>query len=183
MEEKTYEFYGVDAKTELKIGIIVGVNTILTLFVLFLLFPTGNLRTNLFVIALTLLWDSVVIKFFSKKNMRLWSLTKINDKLIIKYKEEMHEIPLKDIVQINILGSIEHRYFTIKYNSQSVRIRVGTSWMAPFSRKGDLQILDSFIKKLTNFLNKNFTKKDRKLSIAPKGTVKLTYTRKEKEIL
>jgi len=178
-KEKTYEFYGVDNKTAWRMALLAVVILIVSLvisdFILLWLwrkyiigdkFITGEyetkMETRIFYASVGIAFCSFVafFKFLGKKNRRLWSLTKIDDKIIIKYKGETHEIFLKDIVQINNLGKAKTRAkkLTIKYNNQSVKIWAGTSWQAPFSREGDLQILDSFIKRLTNFLSKNFTR-------------------------
>ena len=200
MEEKTYEFYGVDAKTEWKMGLLFGtafiVIWVISYFIIYWLwrkyiignnFITGHYETKIMNLIffgsmfLGFLGSLGILKFLGNTKAKKWSIIKQKDKLIIEYDHNCYEILLDDITKVKVYGSSEFRYFTIKDNNKGVRIRVGASQLTPFSRKGDLQILDSFINnELMHFLNKNFTKKDRKLSISPAGTVKLTYTRKEK---
>jgi len=167
--EKTYQFYGIDAKTELRIGIIAGINALLIMAIcpfIYLKFFTkqDNIPIGIFwlIILLALIWVSVIMKFLGKKYTKLWELRKLSDKLIIKYGEIIHEILLDDITKVKVLGSTNFRYLTIVYKLEAIKIRVGASSLTPFSRQGDVQKIDSFIRQeLIPYLNKNFTKKDK----------------------
>jgi len=189
--ENTYEFYGVDAKTEWRIGAIVGFCIILMMAISFILVEgfikfKHDIWRIVFLaivgsgvaggISLILSRVVVIMEFLGKKYRKLWQLQKSGTMIEIKYNGLTNEIFLEDIIKVKIYGNLEFKYFTIKTQTKTVKIRVGNSGLTPFSRDGDVRILDSFIDTLKPYLNKNFAKKDKKFYMP--NNVKLIYTRK-----
>ena len=181
MEEKTYEFYGVDAKTEWKMGLLFGaafiVIWVISYFIIYWLwrkyiigdnFITGYYETKIMNLIffgsmfLGFLGSLGILKFLGNTKAKKWSIVKQKDKLIIEYDHKIKEFLFSEITQINVLGNVGFRYLTIKDKTKKVKIRVGTTSLTPFSQQSDLEIVDSFVNnELMHFLNKNFTKKDK----------------------
>ena len=196
--EKIYEFYGVDAKSEMRMCLILAVCILLMMFIpvfIYEYFIVNRNHTHIvwlnillailgggsaITVGTILSKSEVVLRFLGKKYKKLWELRKSEKMIVIKYDNLMCEIFLEEIIKVKIYGNSKFKYFTIKTQNKTIKIRVGISWLTPFSREGDVQILDSFVEILKPYLDKNFTKKDKALSISPDDTVKLTYTKKHK---
>ena len=200
--EKIYEFYGVDAKSEIRMCIVLAVCILLMMFIPVFIYEYFIVNRNHTHTTMNIVWlnillailgggsaitvgtilskSEVVLRFLGKKYKKLWELRKSEKMIVIKYDNLMCEIFLEEIIKVKIYGNSKFKYFTIKTQNKTIKIRVGISWLTPFSREGDVQILDSFVEILKPYLDKNFTKKDKALSISPDDTVKLTYTKKHK---
>ncbi|TWP25272.1 hypothetical protein ETU10_01160 [Apibacter muscae] len=179
---KEYKFYGVDFKTELKLGGICGVLILCLLTFIEIIFhqitPRVSLYQRMINIFISLAITLLLIRFLGKKLRKIWILQLKDKKILIEYNKKKKEINLDQIKKIIINGGSELRYFTIITSIEKIKIRLGTGALAPFSKKKDLEEIDCFTKQLQPYLNQNFIKNDRRVKLSPPGTIKLTYTRK-----
>jgi len=162
MTEKTYEFHGIDAKTEWKFAIILGV-TVLMLAVLFTVIylkcfdkPSYAIRLPALAlfIGLSLICGHYISLFMGRKIRKSWKITVSKNGLQIWYDNKEQSILWKDIIGIKNYGNAQFRYVTIKSSAKTIKIRVGNSDMAPFSENGDVQTLDAFVMNIQNYLER-----------------------------
>ena len=177
--EKTYEFFGVDAKTEWRLGLIFGIILlVLVVFLAICLMPLfEKVMSFLLALSLGLGCGLFILNLLGKKHRKLWRVKMMDDKCQIWYGNKEHLFLWNDIIQMSIEGNVGFRYFTIKTQTQAVKIRVGTSPLTPFSQKRDLEVLDTCINTLKSFLNEYFTRKVITSPFSSKKATKITYTR------
>lgn len=184
MQIRKYEFYGVDFKLELLLGILCG------FFILILLILIEYIQYNFFYraailpvrignIIFSLSTMSILLNFLGKKYRSKWIVTVAEEQINIQYKRYSQSLSFNQIEKIILNGGNGMRYFTIQLPNKKVKMRLGTSFLTPFSQQQDIDILDSLIKYIQPYLDKYFIKKDRTVSLSPPGTIKLTYTRKK----
>lgn len=186
-DSNKYVFYGINKRTELIIGTAFGLLMIITWIIICFLYCTymhieyTRISIRLFG-GFGILAACVCLPFlnFAGKYYRgKWIITVTNNTLHLFYKSDIREILLDDIRKIKNYGNSEFRYLTIKSSTRTVYIRTGTSVLTPFSRKDDMAMIDAFFRELRPYLDRLFTKKDNTVAGSPKGTVKLTYIRKQ----
>ncbi|MCW3161409.1 hypothetical protein [Chryseobacterium oryctis] len=170
-ESKKFQFEGIDAKTEWKIGLILAIPALFVFFSIMYLFEFYLPKTNflypvLSAAILTIIISLLLLKFLAKtiKN-KTWIINANDTNLEIIYKEAKYIIPLKDIRIIKNLGNVGFRYLTIVTPEKSIKIRVGNTGFVPFSSQFDIEKVDEFLEYLTPFLNENFNKKELKNKI------------------
>jgi hypothetical protein len=121
-----------------------------------------------------------LLRLLGKKFRNKWLLTLTNDELTFKYKNNINNISLSNVFEIHLNGGNEMRYVTFKTSSKSIRIRVGTNFLMPFSTKEDIACLDLFMHEISPILKSNFDVIDKTKALSPEGTIKLTYNKKIK---
>ncbi|PKF73770.1 hypothetical protein [Chryseobacterium sp. PMSZPI] len=170
-ETRNFQFNGIDAKTEWKIGLILAVPALgVFLLVMYLsesyLPKTYFLYPVLLAAVVTILISILILKFLSSSiKDKKWNIN-INDKVLeITHKNIKKEIPLADIRSIKNLGNVGFRYLTIITHHETIKIRVGNTGFVPFSTQKDLENCDAFVEYLRPFLEENFNKKELKNKI------------------
>lgn len=170
-ETRNFQFDGVDAKTEWKIGLILAVPALAVFFLVmyvseFYLPKTYFLYPVLLASVLTIVISILILKLLSGTiKDKKWNIN-IDDKVLeITYKNIKKAIPLTDIRSIKNLGNVGFRYLTIITHHETIKIRVGNTGFVPFSTQKDLEIFDDFVEYLRPFLYENFNKKELKNKI------------------
>ncbi|WP_159479889.1 hypothetical protein [Chryseobacterium sp. 18068] len=183
---KKYNIKGVDLKTELIIAL-----SIIPFFLLFSVLSlflynrlTGvEFRNIPFYIVLGGMILGIVIgllfaKALAKKMNGVWKIEEQGDTLEIVFKQQKWKIGLNNILKFKIFGNSNFKYISIFTADETIRMRIGNSGLTPFSAPEDLIHLDSFIKEIQPYFDKNYSKKDGTVKQSPPGTVKLTYLKK-----
>ncbi|TWP30804.1 hypothetical protein ETU09_00115 [Apibacter muscae] len=162
---KEYKFYGVDFKTELKLGIIVGLIFIILwpafIFFYYKLSGLEYLRWLPKSVFFGAMFFSLAISltslfFLGKRFKQLWGIDVINNSLVLK-KNELQNIIIKisEIKDIMFVANKEMRYLRIRtFIKKKYKIRVSTSPLAPFSTSKDLSIIDRKIVDIEKELKK-----------------------------
>ncbi|REC41993.1 hypothetical protein [Chryseobacterium pennipullorum] len=167
-EAKKFEFDGVDAKTEWKIGLILALPALGVFFLVMFIFEFYLPRTYfmypvLSAAILTLVISILLLKLLSRTiKDKKWTIRVDESTLEITHKNKKHLIPLTTIRSIKNLGNVGFRYLTIITNKESIKIRVGNTGFVPFSAQKDIETIDAFIQHLSSYLQENFNKKDLK---------------------
>ncbi|MBV8326140.1 hypothetical protein [Chryseobacterium sp.] len=167
-EIKNFQFDGIDAKTEWKIGLILAVPALAVFFLVMyigeLYLPKSSfLYPVLLASFLTIIVSILILKLLSTTiKDKKWNINVDESMLEITYKNEKKLIPLKDIRSIKNLGNVGFRYLTITTPDENIRMRVGNTGFVPFSTQKDLEIIDAFVDYLNPFLEENFNKKELK---------------------
>ncbi len=171
MKKSKFEFYGVDSKTELSIGLIAGLSLIVVWFGLLLFYyeyfqldSVLRISKRIFFLCLLIGFSVciLIIKVLSHKYKNLWTIIYLEDYLTITFKDEILRLEKKDIQEISYLGNENFRYLSFFAKEQNIKIKVGTSFLTPFSTKEDLRIIDGFVEFISPFLKNNFDNKIKK---------------------
>lgn len=160
-----YKFYGVNFKTELTIGLLSGILFIIVWIFLVVFYYWFNHLDSILRIPFYIFFGAMFLglsvfifflRFLGNKYRKLW-LFNIDEKyLIIEQKNKIERINIAhELKNIMYVGTNEMRYLTIKSTVINYKIRVGTSFLAPFSRKIDITSLDEFINAIENMLQEN----------------------------
>lgn len=165
-----YQFFGVNFKTEIRIGLLSGLLFIATWVLSIVFYYQFNQLNSIHDIPENIFFGAMflgctvflfLLRFLGLKFRQLWFIN-IDEQhrpvFIIKQKGKEEE--KIDIVQeLNSLIYIgtrnELRYLKIKSTRINYKIRVGTSLLAPFSNKVDINTLDNFINNLERILQDN----------------------------
>lgn len=165
MEKKEFVFQGLDAKTELKTALLLIIPALLIMFsVLFIshiFFPNLYFLVPLLLAAiLTVSLSVLILNQLSKRiKDKNWIIIIENENIDIKFRDSHYALKLSDILMIKNLGQPGLRYLTIKTRNDVIKIRVGNTGLAPFSKEEDIEIIDSFIEYLKPYIIENFNKK------------------------
>lgn len=165
MEKKEFVFQGLDAKTELKTALLLIIPALLIMFsVLFIshiFFPNLYFLVPLLLAAiLTVSLSVLILNQLSKRiKDKNWIIIIENENIDIKFRDSHYALKLSDILKIKNLGQPGLRYLTIKTKNEVIKIRVGNTGLAPFSKEEDIEIVDSFIEYLKPYIIENFNKK------------------------
>lgn len=165
MEKKEFVFQGLDAKTELKTALLLIIPALLIMFsVLFIshiFFPNLYFLVPLLLAAiLTVSLSVLILNQLSKRiKDKNWIIIIENENIDIKFRDSHYALKLSDIMMIKNMGQPGLRYLTIKTRNDVIKIRVGNTGLAPFSKEEDIEIIDSFIEYLKPYIIENFNKK------------------------
>lgn len=168
MEKKEFQFYGVDLKTELSIGLAAGLTLVIVWFgLIFFYYQYFGLDSilripkRIFFLCLLIGFSVCVflLKFLGSQFKSIWLITVLNDHIVVSFKNEKWILEKKVIKKINYLGNENFRYLSLFTNEQKIKIRVGTNFLTPFSTKEDLRIIDEFVEFISPFLKNNFDNK------------------------
>lgn len=165
MKKKEFIFQGLDAKTELKTALLLIVPALLIMFsILFIshiFFPDLYFLVPLvFAAMLTVSFSVLILKQLSKRiKDKNWTIKIEGEKIDIKFRDSHYSLNLSDIMIIKNLGQPGLRYLTIKTKNEAIKIRVGNTGLAPFSKEEDIEIVDSFIEYLKPYIAEKFNKK------------------------
>lgn len=168
MEDKEFKFQGLDAKTELRIALLLVIPALMmmlgTLYLSHILFPNTFFLVPLVIAALiTVLGSIIILKFMTnqiKDQDKEW-IIRINgeETMTARFRNRVYTFNMKDIVMIKNMGNEGVRYLTIKTEDQLLKIRVGNTGFAPFSSEEDIKKLDAFIDYIKPYINENFNTK------------------------
>lgn len=162
-----YTINGIDYKTEIRLGLTLGI-ILLTLlgFAFFLMSRQEripNLSIGIFVglvMAITVIYMKVSMKFIKYK---VWEVHVGDEHISFNYGNKITTFPLADITMIKNLGnSTAFRYLSFITKDKSIKIRVGNGDLTPFSGKDDVAKIDELIQKLMPYIGENFNKKEEK---------------------
>lgn len=165
MEKKEFIFQGLDAKTELKTALLLIIPALLIMFsVLFIshiFFPNLYFLVPLVLAAvLTVSLSVLILNQLSKRiKDKNWIIIIEDENIDIKFRDSHYALKLSEIMMIKNLGQPGLRYLTIKTRNDVIKIRVGNTGLAPFSKEEDIEIVDSFIEYLKPYITENFNKK------------------------
>lgn len=165
MEKKEFVFQGLDAKTELKTALLLIIPALLimssVLFISHIFFPNLYFLVPLLLAAiLTVSLSVLILNQLSKRiKDKNWIIIIENENIDIKFRDSHYALKLSDILMIKNLGQPGLRYLTIKTRNDVIKIRVGNTGLAPFSKEEDIEIIDSFIEYLKPYIIENFNKK------------------------
>ena len=121
MKEKKYEFYGVDFKTELLLGVIAGIVLLLIWFGLLLIYYKYFNLDSILRISKRIFFLCMIIGFsvsmFLLRTMGIiyrnnWIIIDNHDEFTITYKNKLWKLDKKDICKINYLGNEAFRYLS-----------------------------------------------------------------------
>jgi hypothetical protein len=121
MKEKKYEFYGVDFKTELLLGVIAGIVLLLIWFGLLLIYYKYFNLDSILRISKLIFFLCMIIGFsvsmFLLRTMGIiyrnnWIIIDNHDEFTITYKNKLWKLDKKDICKINYLGNEAFRYLS-----------------------------------------------------------------------
>jgi len=172
MENKQYEFYGIDFKTELLLGLITGLICILLWFgLLFLYYEYLHLDSilriskRIFFICMFigLFISMVLLRTMGILFRNMWRISDSNNQFVISYKNHTWKIDKKDIQKINYIGNNSFRYLSFFTNNDKIKIRVGHNILTPFSKKKDIEIIEKFIEYISPFLQQHFNHQNKKI--------------------
>lgn len=165
MDRKEFRFQGLDARTELKLALILILPAaIIMLGVLWsshVLFPKISfLIPIVFGASLTLAVSIIILKWLAHRiKEKEWIVHIEGNSLNLKFRNLEHHIQLSDIKIIKNLGNEGLRYLTIKTTENTFKIRIGNIGLAPFSEQKDIEEFDAFIQYLKPYLDTYFNKK------------------------
>ncbi|AZA46779.1 hypothetical protein EG346_00455 [Chryseobacterium carnipullorum] len=173
MNNKEFRFQGLDAKTELKLALMLIFPSLMIMFgILYgshILFPKISFLMPLLFGATTTVGISIIIlkQLTNLVREKEWIIN-IDDKFLnLKFRGINHHIQLSDIKIIKNLGNIGLRYLTIKTKNNVIKIRVGNTGLAPFSKQKDIDELDAFVQYLKPYIDKHFNEKVLKNIVQP----------------
>ncbi|WP_300670318.1 hypothetical protein [Soonwooa sp.] len=165
MSNKKFIFQGLDAKTELRLSLLlvlpVLATMIGTLVIINMLFPKLYfLGSVVFSASLAVSVAVFILKYFSKKiKDKKWIIGIENDEVKISFRNTFYNFKLEDLVIIKNLGNVGFRYFSLKTKTEIIKIRVGNTALTPFSTDKDVEEVDNFVAYLMPYINENFNKK------------------------
>ncbi len=184
MKNKQYEFYGVDFKTELLLGLMTGLILILVWIGLVYTYYTYNHLESVIRVPKRIFFGSMffgvtvslfLLKLVSKYLKLKWRIITLNEHMVIMFKNKQDEILYSEITKMNLNGNKVIRYLTISLKDKKIKMRIGTSNLMPFSRKEDIDMLDVFWNSLESLLPHKYTNKKLNLSLLPEGTISISY--------
>lgn len=168
MESKEFRFQGLDAKTELRIALLLVFPALITmlgtLYLSHIFFSNTFFLFPLILAALmTVLGGVTILKLLTnqmKDQDKEWIIRIDAQKNITAiFRNNVFNFDMKDIVMIKNMGNEGVRYLTIKTKNQLLKIRVGNTGFAPFSTEKDIKNLDAFIDYIKPYINENFNTK------------------------
>lgn len=166
MESREFRFQGLDAKTELRMALLLIIPSLVIMFgvlaITHVIFPKIFFLVPLvFAAVLTVIVSILILKILVRKLKDKEWVIKINSEnnIHIKFRNNEYNFRLGDIVMIKNLGNINIRYLTIKTKQETIKIRVGSTGFAPFSTAKDIEELDALVEYLRFYIDENFNKK------------------------
>lgn len=165
-----YKIKGIDKKKEIIIALPLGILVLLIATGLLYLYAkiTGTNAKHINYIhitavislsaSLTFFIFTLLAKSFLKDDW-LIQLNKTIQTLFFQYGKKKYTIKLKEITKISFLGQPNFRYLTFFTNHQKISLRVGNSFMTPFSKQEDIEKLDELFLALEPFIKENFNQK------------------------
>ena len=166
MKDKEFRFQGLDAKTEIRLALILiipGLGTMLgVLFYGDLLFPGIHfLKSVSFASIMTLGVCLFIFKQLSRFiKEKEWVISIKDNNFHIRYRNLEYRFQASDIRMIKNLGNVGFRYLTIKTRTDTIKVRVGNTGMAPFSTQKDLDELDAFMEYMKPYIKRHFNQKE-----------------------
>ncbi|WP_407402932.1 hypothetical protein [Chryseobacterium sp.] len=170
MEKEVYNITGVTAKKELQIGLLFGISFVILWGILFVGFQYIQNITDFKIItsfsflctmSIALSVSYFILKILGAKQREKFIFQLEKDHMEIHYHENTIFFDYTNIEEISLVGTANTmRYFKIKTKNRSLKIRLGTYHLAPFSEHNDILTIDivmkSLVEKLTllNFFNK-----------------------------
>jgi hypothetical protein len=166
MTNKTFEITGVTLKTELKVSFLFGICFVFFWVASVYLYYTFNHLESIVHIPFYIFfgamfvgfaWGLFVARILGRK-MRIKYLFEISEEsLKIKSSDNFQSytfdyINLKLVSLVGTAGSM--RFFKIVSEDKTLKIRLGTYGLAPFSEKIDIQTMDTMISDLEPILKK-----------------------------
>lgn len=174
MENKEFRFQGLDAKAELQISLWLVIPALImmfgTLYLSHQIFSNAFFLFPIIIAALiTILGSITLLQIISNKiNDKEWIIRISKQETInARFRNNVYDFNLTDIVMIKNMGNKGVRYLTIKTNGRLLKIRVGHTGFAPFSTEADITELDAFIAYLRPYIDQNFNTKVLKNAINP----------------
>jgi hypothetical protein len=165
MERKEFRFQGVDAGTELRLGLIMSIPALLifisTAYGVSRFIPVAYfLAPVLAASGLTVAASIGILKLlsFTVKDKQ-WTVIAGGENLTLSFQKRTYNIPLDDIRIIKNMGNTGFRYLTIITRNETVKIRVGSTGFVPFSTAEDITAVDAFIAHLMPYIDKRFNRK------------------------
>lgn len=162
-----YTINGIDYKTEIRLGLTLGIILLTLMGIAFFLMSRQerlpNLNIGIFVglvMAITVIYLKVSMKFIKYK---VWEVHVADEHISFNYGNKITTFPLTDITMIKNLGnSTVFRYLSFITKNESVKMRVGDGGLTPFSGKDDVAKIDELIQKLMPYIDENFNIKGEK---------------------
>ncbi|WP_300675301.1 hypothetical protein [Soonwooa sp.] len=162
-----YTINGIDYKTEIRLGLTLGIILLTLMGIAFFLMSRQeripNLNIGIFVglvMAITVIYLKISMKFIKCK---VWEVHVADEHISFNYGNKITTFPLADITMIKNLGnSTVFRYLSFITKNESVKMRVGDGDLTPFSGKDDVAKIDELIQKLMPYIDKNFNIKGEK---------------------
>jgi len=122
MKEESYEFYGLDAKTELLITIALIIPAVAVALLLVFAYIAANdghavVRRTLYslpflvIVVYPFLLGGFLWKYMVKKTRKLWRVTTLKNGLLIWYGAKKQAYVWKDIEKVKNYGNALFRYY------------------------------------------------------------------------
>lgn len=170
METKEFQFQGLDAKSELKLSMLLVIPAFLMMLGTVLLsrefLPDAFLSPIILAALVTVAGSTMILKELVgkiKKEDRQWTIRiKKPEQITVTFQDQVYHFGLMDVTMIKNMGNTGVRYLTIMTKEVTLRIRVGSSGFAPFSDVKDIVILDTFIDHIMPYLTEHFSLKNLK---------------------
>jgi len=188
MEEREFEFYGVDLKRELKAGALTGIAFIAVWSIVVFIYYTVNhlgsvtqipRRVFLGGMFLGIGIALMALRMLGIMYRHKWKVKVSKDKLLITFNKSIWNVLWRDVCSLGVQGGPSIRYLTIHVSGKSVKIRVGANLLVPFSQKNDIQKIDECITVIGIYLSSNgFVKRDRRKDLSSNEVVKFRYLKK-----
>lgn len=166
MKDKEFRFQGLDAKTEIRLAlmlIIPGLATMLgVLFCGDLLFPGMPFLksvsfASIMTIEVCLFTFKQLSNFIKEKE---WVISIKDDHFHISFRSLEYGFQISDLRMVKNLGNVGFRYLTLTTKTDTIKIRVGNTGMAPFSTQKDLDELDAFMEYMKPYIKEHFNQKE-----------------------
>lgn len=162
-----YQFYGINFKNEIRIGLLSGLLFIATWVLSIIFYYQFNQLNSIHDVPENIFFGAMflgctvflfLLRFLGLKFRQIWFINIDEPVFIIKQKgkkEEKIDIiqELKSVIYIGTRNEL--RYLKINSVRINYKIRVGISFLAPFSSKIDISTLDDFINNLELILPEN----------------------------
>lgn len=184
MENKQYEFYGVDFKTELLLGLMTGIILIIIWPGLVYSYYTYNHLDSIIRIPKRIFFGSMflgvaisllLLRGVAKYLKRKWKVISLKDYVLIEFNNKSYKVLYNEINKMTLNGRNDIRYLTIAYLNKKIKMRIGTNSLMPFSNQEDIKSLDIFWQELEKYLPNKYCNVKLNESLIPKGTLSITY--------
>ncbi|NLR63917.1 hypothetical protein HGH92_06345 [Chitinophaga varians] len=166
IKQKTFSFRGVDYKTEIWLGIsIIPILLIVLggcLYCLAKFWQMDLLKIPRGLIIPAILGISLFSLHWLVKLVpdRTWQAEVDDKRLTLRYGKHYYDIAWDNLRRIENMGNAALRYLSfVTKDGVTVRIRVGTGALTPFSGPEDIAAVDELIKHLSAYIDKHFNKK------------------------